>query len=253
MKTQKQKFITFLESIKTEENSKIIGGITDAFNILSESEIEVDEKIFEKASENFEDQLPGGLADDKKPSDFDKEQLVIGMMVELEHTADPKLALEIAMDHLAEHADYYERLLKMEKEAEAEKESREGLTEAKKDDDNDPNKICVEWDKNMKCTKWERRTWAPFLGSRILGIGYPFLPHHPHHPDKPDGGNGDGNGNGSNGTNGGTNGGTSGDTAGGTGSMATGGGAVSGAATGGGASAGAGASAGGAGGGGNGG
>lgn len=65
------------------------------------------------------DSLPGGLADKNKPEDFDQEQLKKGIEVEMEHTNDPKLAEEIAMDHLAEIPDYYDRLSKMEKGAES--------------------------------------------------------------------------------------------------------------------------------------
>jgi gamma-glutamylcyclotransferase (GGCT)/AIG2-like uncharacterized protein YtfP len=42
----------------------------------------------------------------------------MGMRVEMEHTDDKYIALEIVLDHLAEFPDYYTRLLKMEKEAE---------------------------------------------------------------------------------------------------------------------------------------
>jgi hypothetical protein len=57
-----------------------------------------------------EDELPGGLADKKTPSDFDPKALAKGTKVELEHTSDPKLAREIAMDHLTEDPMYYEKL-----------------------------------------------------------------------------------------------------------------------------------------------
>jgi len=67
------------------------------------------------------DQLPGGLADKKKPSDFDPEQLQRGIAVETEHTRDRALAREIAMDHLAEIPDYYTRLAVMEQQAKAER------------------------------------------------------------------------------------------------------------------------------------
>jgi hypothetical protein len=53
------------------------------------------------------DQLPGGPADDKEPSDFDSEQLRIGTKEEMEHTTDPDLAREIAMDHLAKNPHHY--------------------------------------------------------------------------------------------------------------------------------------------------
>lgn len=62
-----------------------------------------------------EDKVPGGLADKKKPSDFDKAQLAKGVKVEMEHTNDSDLAEEIAMDHLTEDSDYYLKLEEMEK------------------------------------------------------------------------------------------------------------------------------------------
>jgi hypothetical protein len=53
------------------------------------------------------DIISGGLADDKVPSEFNSEALAIGTQIELEHTKDPSVAREIAMDHLAEDPDYY--------------------------------------------------------------------------------------------------------------------------------------------------
>lgn len=54
--------------------------------------------------------LQGGMADGMDASRFDPEELSMGLKVELEHTNDPKAAIEIAMDHLAETPDYYSRL-----------------------------------------------------------------------------------------------------------------------------------------------
>ena len=71
----------------------------------------------EESEEETGDVLAGGKADDSAPQDFDPEQLAMGLKIEMEHTDDPKLALEIAMDHLVEIADYYTRLEKMEAEA----------------------------------------------------------------------------------------------------------------------------------------
>lgn len=56
------------------------------------------------------DRIPGGLGDTAKASDFDKETLLRGLKVELEHTDDPAVALEIALDHLTEDSRYYEKL-----------------------------------------------------------------------------------------------------------------------------------------------
>lgn len=70
------------------------------------------ERFFGRLSE--EDKIPGGLADDADPKDFDPEQISMGIKVEMEHTSDPKIALEIAMDHLTEDPKYYTKLKKME-------------------------------------------------------------------------------------------------------------------------------------------
>ena len=40
--------------------------------------------------------------------------MTLGVAVELEHTTDPKIARKIALDHLVEFADYYDRLAKIE-------------------------------------------------------------------------------------------------------------------------------------------
>jgi len=64
------------------------------------------------------DRMPGGLADKKKPSDFDPEALRAGIKVEMEHTNDRTTAREIAMDHLAEDPAYYRKLKTIEKSLE---------------------------------------------------------------------------------------------------------------------------------------
>jgi hypothetical protein len=60
------------------------------------------------------DKISGGLADNKTPKDFDKASLKKGIKVELEHTDDRQVAQEIAMDHLTEDPEYYDKLEKME-------------------------------------------------------------------------------------------------------------------------------------------
>ena len=55
-----------------------------------------------------------GLSAGKKPEEFDKEQLAVGVGVEMEHTNNPKTAQKIAMDHLTEDPKYYIKLNKME-------------------------------------------------------------------------------------------------------------------------------------------
>lgn len=63
------------------------------------------------------DRLPGGLADDASPEDFDPDELALGVKTESEHTTDENLAREIAMDHLTEDPKYYTKLKKFESKA----------------------------------------------------------------------------------------------------------------------------------------
>lgn len=60
--------------------------------------------------------LPGGRGDRLRPRDVDPLQLKVGKRIELEHTSDPRLATEIALDHLAENPKYYTELCKIEPE-----------------------------------------------------------------------------------------------------------------------------------------
>lgn len=60
------------------------------------------------------DKIKGGLADKKNPKDFDEKSLKDGIKIEMEHTKDPSIAREIAMDHLVEDPKYYEKLKEME-------------------------------------------------------------------------------------------------------------------------------------------
>jgi len=62
----------------------------------------------------YEQKLPGGIGDQYNIKDFDPAALAKGIAVEMEHTTDPKVAEEIAIDHLTEDASYYDKLEKME-------------------------------------------------------------------------------------------------------------------------------------------
>lgn len=70
--------------------------------------------FYRKQQQEKTDKLPGGLADDKSPEQFDQKALAKGVKVESEHTFDKALAREIAMDHLAEDPKYYDKLEKIE-------------------------------------------------------------------------------------------------------------------------------------------
>ena len=63
------------------------------------------------------DYIKGGRSDGKKDSDYNQKELKMGRKVEMEHTKNPKIANEIAKDHLEEIPDYYTRLKKMEAKA----------------------------------------------------------------------------------------------------------------------------------------
>lgn len=60
------------------------------------------------------DRIPGGKADKRQPSEFNRTELARGTKHELEHTNDRRIAQEIAMDHLAEDKRYYQKLALIE-------------------------------------------------------------------------------------------------------------------------------------------
>lgn len=93
---------------------------------LSESEINIDsddveintdgmsqdpeiDKIDQLAQDKEEtgEMLQGGLGDEKSPLEFDPDQILKGLKVEMEHSDNPMIALEIVMDHLSETPNYY--------------------------------------------------------------------------------------------------------------------------------------------------
>ncbi len=78
-----------------------------------------DAQLFDKLVKDAE-AMTGGLADGKPASSYSDEQLQKGIKVEMEHTNDPKVAEEIAKDHLEENAKYYDHLDEMESEMDKE-------------------------------------------------------------------------------------------------------------------------------------
>lgn len=81
--------------------------LLEIFNYVNNTKIKLNEYL-------ANDYLESGLADNATPDQFDKEQISKGIKVEMEHTNDPKIALEIAMDHLMENPSYYDYLEQME-------------------------------------------------------------------------------------------------------------------------------------------
>lgn len=74
---------------------------------ISLRENEIEDNSNTPLINNYVDKIEGGLADEKKPNEFDKNQLLKGIRVEMEHTNDPYIALSIVMDHLVENPKYY--------------------------------------------------------------------------------------------------------------------------------------------------
>lgn len=64
--------------------------------------------------EDYVDQLPGGRADQLAPGNFDTFDLAHGAEHEKEHSSDPMTPWEIAMDHLKDDPNYYDKLDSME-------------------------------------------------------------------------------------------------------------------------------------------
>lgn len=69
----------------------------------------------EKDALEATNKIKGGEGDNKKPSDFPSGVLDEGAEEEKEHTTDPDMAREIAIDHLTEDQNYYTKLKKVEK------------------------------------------------------------------------------------------------------------------------------------------
>jgi len=58
------------------------------------------------------DKIKGGKGDKASEKDFDPKELEMGLAVEMEHTTDKAIALEITKDHLTEDPHYYSKLKK---------------------------------------------------------------------------------------------------------------------------------------------
>jgi len=86
--------------------------VNDLKNSLQKASTQLNElsKEIHKISENYVDQMPGGLADSGPPPNVDEEQVQKGVELEMhEHTNDPNLAKEMAYDHLTDDPNYYKK------------------------------------------------------------------------------------------------------------------------------------------------
>lgn len=102
------------EELNLDQAQNIGSGDNDGMSLEPQGD-EVEQIAQEK--EKVGDEIEGGKAAGKSPLEYNPEQILKGIKIELEHTDDPMKAVEIAMDHLEEISDYYDRLEKMEAEA----------------------------------------------------------------------------------------------------------------------------------------
>lgn len=109
-KKKKPQSVVKLSEENNEYGANVIGNGNNLETGVEQIEVDKEEEVG--------NELEGGLGDDKSPSDFCPKQLAMGLEVEMEHTDDPKVALEIAIDHLTEMPDYYTRLNDMEADVE---------------------------------------------------------------------------------------------------------------------------------------
>jgi hypothetical protein len=116
------------EQNKQEEDDKINGAILEFFSTHESptdkevhafaEELGIDEHAFEeKIYKLLAGFFNAGKYNETKPENVDDAQLEKGIKVEMEHTKLPEISRRIALDHLSEIPDYYDRLEKMEKEA----------------------------------------------------------------------------------------------------------------------------------------
>ena len=98
--------------------------------ILGDLDVRVPKIPFSEALKGWKEQIEGGLAAGKDPSDFPQDQLEAGYWIEFEHTQDPMMAIEIGMDHLEENKLYYSQLVAMELKADAQKSDEKTPTVA---------------------------------------------------------------------------------------------------------------------------
>lgn len=68
-------------------------------------------KLVKESLSEFSNFLTG-KGKDLDPRDTNHQQLLIGVEVEKEHSTNKSVAMRIALDHLAEHSDYYTKLMK---------------------------------------------------------------------------------------------------------------------------------------------
>ncbi len=92
-------------ALKVDSISKIAAGGATWTNPNFKFKGVVDSNVNE--SVEFDDKLQGGLGDNAGDQKFSADQIRKGLKVEMEHTDDPLVAMDICIDHLSEDPQYY--------------------------------------------------------------------------------------------------------------------------------------------------
>jgi hypothetical protein len=109
----------FIKSFERDNNKPLIEAILSGYKSIFEAD--------DRQNDPSVDTIKGGMSDGMTVKDIAEKhgvsvdsiiaQVEKGIKVEREHTTDDEKATEIAMDHLAEIPDYYDRLATMEHKA----------------------------------------------------------------------------------------------------------------------------------------
>ena len=132
--------LSYSGEIMVKDNQSIDENkLDEIFNNINGILFKVEEETEENDTPLFENKIMGGKADKMSVKDIANKfkvsvnkiqaQIKKGIKIEMEHTGDKEKAIEIAMDHLTEFPDYYDRLEKMETTA---KKEFKNITESQK-------------------------------------------------------------------------------------------------------------------------
>jgi len=132
--------------IKEEEEISGLEGIAnmkpeDQIKSKNDSESSVDIEQLAKEKEEQGEVLQGGKGDGTSPLEFDPDQILKGLEVEMEHTDDPLVSIEIVLDHLTEDPEYYTR--KDNPEASAQQGAAADVSGENKSDDTEMTDILL--------------------------------------------------------------------------------------------------------------
>lgn len=106
------KYIKLLESFRISGDRDVVRIISlcESALIKTMGDSVISDMIDSVIENGYTNKLIGGRGDSTSLVDVDRDQLIAGIKVEMEHTIDPRIAMEIALDHLTEIDDYYTKL-----------------------------------------------------------------------------------------------------------------------------------------------